>query len=140
MGVELPHDEQEIHQGIKEIRKKFRGKGIFFQLGLRNPIVSFENSEMKSEDFRQDSKDIREHLQRFLYKKYGMYTAFRENMPTASIIYDVTKSDDDLRKDMNESCRKRIKKALGEGMDYRIIVKEQYEEFFAKRQKTAETK
>lgn len=140
MGVTLPDDEQEIRKGIKEIKKKFRGKGIFFQLGLRNPIVSFENSEMRSEEFKEDMKGMREYLEKSLCRRYGLHPAFRENMPTASIIYDVTKFDDDLRKEMNESCRKRIKKAFGEGMEYHIIAKEQYEEFFVKRQKTAETK
>ena len=61
-------------------------------------------------------------------------------MPTASIIYDTTKSDEELLKDMNESCRKRIKKAVAGGMQYRIIDKKDYELFFAKRQKTADAK
>lgn len=61
-------------------------------------------------------------------------------MPTASITYDTQKSDEELLKDMNNSCRKRTKKAIAGGMEYRIIDKKEYEMFFAKRQKTADTK
>ncbi|MEI6118299.1 MAG: hypothetical protein WCP92_03495 [bacterium] len=41
---------------------------------------------------------------------------------------------------MNESCRKRIKKSIAGGMQYRIVDKKDYEKFFAKRQKTADSK
>jgi hypothetical protein len=41
---------------------------------------------------------------------------------------------------MNESCRKRIKKAIAGGIEYRIVDKKDYELFFAKRQKTADAK
>ena len=61
-------------------------------------------------------------------------------MPTAGIVYDTKKSDEELFKDMNESCRKRTKKAISQGLEYRIIEPEEYEIFFTKRQKTADTK
>lgn len=61
-------------------------------------------------------------------------------MPTAGIVYETNKSDEELLKDMNESCRKRTKKAISQGLEYRIIEPEEYEIFFAKRQKTADTK
>jgi len=112
MGIELPSDQDYVRSEIAELRKKFRNKCFFFQMGIINEIVSFENSTNKSEEFRQDLKDIRLGLQDILHSNYGIKTAFRENMPMASIIYNVTKSDDELFKDMNESCRKRIKKAI----------------------------
>lgn len=61
-------------------------------------------------------------------------------MPTAGIIYETNRSDEELLKDMNDSCRKRIKKAISKGLEYRIIESKDYEIFFAKRQKTAEAK
>jgi len=61
-------------------------------------------------------------------------------MPMAAITYDTTKSDEALLHDMNESCRKRVKKAIAGGMQYRIVDKQDYESFFAKWQKTAGTK
>jgi len=52
----------------------------------------------------------------------------------------VSKSDEELLKDMNESCRKRIKKSIAQGLEYRTIDKKEYETFFTKRQKTADSK
>ncbi|HBB04716.1 TPA: hypothetical protein DCZ39_07675 [Patescibacteria group bacterium] len=84
--------------------------------------------------------DIRLHLQGFLRSNYGLEEAFRENMPTAGIVYDVMKSHEELFKDMNESCRKRTKKSIAQGLEYRIVDQKDSELFFAKWQKTADTK
>ncbi|MFA6256439.1 MAG: GNAT family N-acetyltransferase [Candidatus Absconditabacterales bacterium] len=140
MGVQLPDDEKYVQKELANLRKKFRNKGIFLQLGIINEIVSFENITNKCEEFRQDMRDFRIGLQKILYSNFSLKIAFRENMPTAGIIYDVTKSDEELLKDMNESCRKRTKKAIAGGMQYRIIDKNNHEEFFAKRQETADAK
>lgn len=137
MGVELPSDKEYIRSEVANLRKKFRKKWMFFQLGIINEIVSFENSVHKSPEFSQDMQVVRIGLQNSLYTDYTLQAAFRENMPTAGIVYDTTKSDDELLKDMNESCRKRIKKSLAQGLEYRMIEKNEYEIFFAKRQKTA---
>jgi len=61
-------------------------------------------------------------------------------MPTAGITYDTTKSDEELLHDMNESCRKRVKKSMAAGLEYQIIGEHQYAEFFIKWQQTADTK
>ena len=140
MGVELPSDKEYVHSEIAQLKKHFRKKCFFFQLGCSNEIINFENSTQRSEEFKEDMKAIRGGLQGFLDSNYGLKTAFRENMPTAGIVYDVTKSDEELLRDMNESCRKRIKKGISGGLEYRIIDKHKYEEFFAKRQKTADIK
>jgi lipid II:glycine glycyltransferase (peptidoglycan interpeptide bridge formation enzyme) len=79
-------------------------------------------------------------LQKYLYSDYKLKTAFRENMPTAGIIYDVTKSDEELLNDMNSSCRKRIKKSIAGGLKYAILDTNQYEKFFKKWQLTADIK
>jgi hypothetical protein len=33
-------------------------------------------------------------------------------MPQANIIYDITKHDEDLIKEMNSGCKERVKKAI----------------------------
>jgi lipid II:glycine glycyltransferase (peptidoglycan interpeptide bridge formation enzyme) len=140
MGVELPSDTKYVRSEIAKIKKQFRKKCFFFQWGITNEIVSFENSLQKSEEFREDMKAVRIGLTTILHNDYGFKSAFRENMPQAGIVYDVTKSDEELLKDMNESCRKRIKKSIARGMEYAIIEEKDYETFFAKRQKTADAK
>lgn len=140
MGVELPDDSKYIQSELAKLRKSFRKKWIFLQLGITNEIVNFENSIKRGPEFDQDMYDFRLWLQKTLHHTYGLQTAFRENMPTASIIYDTTKSDEELLADMHESCRKRVKKAIAWGMEFRIVDKHFYAEFFTKRQKTADSK
>lgn len=106
-------------------------------MGIVNDIITFENSTQKCDEFKDDMKIFRLGLQKVLKLDYDIIPACRENMPTASITYDTTKSDDELLKDMNESCRKRTKKAIAGGMEYSLVEKKDYEIFFAKRQKTA---
>ena len=140
MGVELPSDKEYVRSEIAKLKNKFRNKCFFLQLGIINDIVVFENSSQKCDEFKDDMKEVRLGLENVLHSDYGLEIAFRENMPTAGIIYDTTKSDEELLKDMNESCRKRIKKSIAGGMEYRIVEKKDHEAFFAKRQKTADNK
>lgn len=140
MGVELPDDQVYVQKEVEKLRKSFRNKWFFFQLGITNEIVHFDNSMKRCPEFDQDMHDFRMGLQKLLHHNYGLQTAFRENMPTAAIIYDVMKSDEELLKDMDESCRKRVKKAIAWGMEFRIVDKHFYPEFFEKRQKTAGAK
>lgn len=59
MGVELPNDQEYVQQEVANLKKKFRGKGIFFQLGITNKIVHFENSMKRCAEFDQDMHDFR---------------------------------------------------------------------------------
>lgn len=140
MGVELPDDQEYIQKELAKLKKSFRNTWIFVQLGITNEIVHFENSMKRCPEFDQDMNDFRIGLQKTLHHNYGLQTAFRENMPNAGIMYDTTKSDEALLHDMNESCRKRIKKSIAWGMEFRIVDKHFYAEFFEKRQKTAGAK
>jgi len=140
MGVDFPDNQDTIRKELSKLKKHYQGKWIFFQLGIVNEMISFENSTNKCEEFREDMKEIRIGLQNCLYLDYGLKTAFRENMPTAWITYDTKKSDEELLHDMNESCRKRVKKSIAAWLEYQIVGEHQYEEFFIKRQTTANTK
>lgn len=140
MGIELPDDQAYVQKELAKLRKSFRKKWMFMQLWIINEIVHFDNSMKKCPEFDQDMHDFRIGLQQTLHHNYSMQTAFRENMPTASIVYDTTKSDEELFKDMNDSCKKRVKKAIAGGMEFRIIDKKDYEVFFDKWQKTADEK
>jgi len=140
MGVELPDDQEYVQKELAHLKKIFRKKWFFLQLGIVNEIVHFDNSMKRYPEFDYDMYDFRIWLQKILHKNYNLQNTFRENMPTASIVYDTTKSDEELFKDMNESCRKRTKKAIAWWMEYFVVEQKDYEMFFAKRQKTAEAK
>ncbi len=140
MGVTLPDDQVYVQKELAKLKKSFKKKWIFLQLGIVNAIVYFDNSIKRCPEFDQDMHDFRVWLQKVLNQNYDLKTAFRENMPNADIVYDVMKSDEELLKDMDESCRKRVKKAIAWGMEFRIVEKYFYPEFFEKRQLTAGAK
>jgi len=75
-----------------------------------NEIIRFENAWHVCDEFKSDMRDMRLWLRGIFWEKYKLKSSFRENMPQAGIVYDVTKSDEELLADMNSSCRKRVKK------------------------------
>jgi hypothetical protein len=77
-----------------------------------NEIIRFENCGQRDEKFVDDMRAMRLNLRQEITNDFGLKVAFRENMPQANIIYDITKSDEELMKDMNSGCKERIKKAI----------------------------
>ncbi len=137
MGVELPVDKKYVYSELLKLKKHFKGKGIFFQLGLVNEIISFENVSHRSEEFKEDMMQMRLNLQEFLCSNYGFEVAFRENMPNSDIIIDVSKPDEQLLNEMNSWSRQRIKKALSKEIKFWMASPDQYELFYKKRVETS---
>ncbi len=137
MGIQLPSDSKSIAKEIEHIKRTYKDKAICVQLGVINEIVDFENDIDLCKDFVDDVFTIRQDMYHLFCQQYGLHPAFRENMPSAAILYDVQQSDDELLAHMNESCRKRVKKAIGMGMQMRMITPDEYTKFFEQRQQTA---
>jgi len=57
-------------------------------------------------------RSIRLNIREFIYSNFGLRVAFRENMPQSNIVYDITKTDDQLLAEMNSGCKERVKKAI----------------------------
>jgi len=53
-------------------------------------------------------------------------------MPQANIVYDITKSDEDLIKEMNSGCKERVKKAIKKGIEFGVASPDQYDLFYQK--------
>jgi len=139
LWVQLPDDEELVKKELEHAKKKLQAESgdIFLQLWIVNEIVRFENAHNIAPEFAHDMRAVRLELRKNMEQKYQLKSSFRENMPQAGIIYNVTKSDEDLFKDMNESCRKRIKKAIVQWLEFRELGQHQHETFFAKWQETA---
>lgn len=132
MGVELPSDQAYVQTELAQLKKNFKGKGIFFQLGLVNEIISFENVSHRSEEFTQDMAQMRINLQDFLCTTYGFTVAFRENMPNSDIIIDLSKTDEQLLNEMNSGSRQRIRKAMSKQIEFGMASPDQYPLFYKK--------
>lgn len=140
MGVELPSDKEYVRSEIARIKKEFRKKWMFFQLGIVNEIISFENVSHRSEEFKEDMMHMRNNLQTFLCENYGFRVAFRENMPNSDIIIDVSKPDEQLIEEMNSGSRQRIRKAIGKQIEFGMAAPDQYPLFYKKRVETSGVK
>lgn len=140
MGVELPNDQEYVRQELAQLKKNFKGKGMFFQLGCINEIISFENVSHRSEEFTQDMGQMRLNLQDFLCTTYGLKVAFRENMPNSDIIIDLSKTDEQLLNEMNSGSRQRIRKAMSKQIEFGMASPDQYPLFYKKRVETSGVK
>lgn len=154
MGVEFPTikstwklDHKYIQSEIKKIKKYYNNKSnkknkwiIFVQLCLLNEITKFKNISKRPPEFKTEIKQKRLNLRQKITDNYWLKTAFRENMPQANIVYDITKPDEDLIKDMNSGCKERVKKAIKKWIEFGIATPDQYELFYQKWKELSGTK
>ncbi len=139
LGVELPEDPETIKKEIKKIKKEFWDKksNIFFQLWVTNEIISFDIKDFINNDFWADLRENRIFLRNFLNNDYSLQHAFRENMPESGIIYDITKTDEELISEMNKASKDRVKKWIKNNTQFEELDEKEYDIFFDKRQETA---
>jgi len=132
MWIELPKDEEYIRKEINKIKKIYSKKweNVFFQRGIINEIIRFENVSHRSGKFNHVIKQLRLDLRNMLLKKYKLKLTIRENMPQSDIIYDITKTDEELMKDMNSGYKERVKKAIKNNIEFRIAKPDEYDEFY----------
>ncbi len=132
MWVTLPDNEKLVQEELKRL-KSIYGKdrtNISFQLGMNNEIISFENVSHRSKDFTQDMKQMRLNIRSYITKTYGLRVTVRENMPQCDIIYDISKSDEQLLWEMNSWAKERIKKWMKKWVKFERVTTDQYEQFY----------
>jgi len=134
MWVELPTDKEYVRSEINRLKEIYKKKKwiIFVQLCLLNEIIRFENVWLRSDNFLNDMREMRLNIRQEITKNYWLEVACRENMPQANIVYDITKSDDDLLKEMNSWCKERIKKAIKKWINFGVAWPDQYNLFYEK--------
>jgi lipid II:glycine glycyltransferase (peptidoglycan interpeptide bridge formation enzyme) len=103
------------------------------QFGIINELTQFDNYINKQEGFIEQVKQQRIAKQNSLSLDFGLTASFRENMPLSNIIYDVTKTDEQLMSEMNSGCRERIKKAIKNSLNFRLAHPDEYDIFYQKR-------
>jgi len=134
MGVELPNDKAYVKQELLRVKKELRTKRstIMLQLGIINEMISFENISHRSDSFQDDMRHMRINLQKFICKNYRLKVSFRENMPMSDILIDLSKTDEQLLKEMNSGAQSRIKKALKKEIEFGMAAPDQYKLFYDK--------
>lgn len=112
-------------------------KNISFQWGIVNEILRFHNVSHRSTTFAEWMKNTRIQLEHKIQQETGLIHSFRENMPLATIIIDVSKSDEELLKEMNSWAKSHVRKSLNHDMVFRVADKKDYERFYEERTKIA---
>lgn len=148
MGVEFPSrpdwnlDQKYIKSELEKIKAKYKKEKwiIFVQLCLLNEITKFDNISKRPPEFIQDMRQKRLNLRKEIKDIYWLNVAFRENMPQANIIYDITKEDEILMKEMNSGCKERVKKAIKNWIEFGIASPDQYDLFYEKWIELSDTK
>ena len=142
MGVELPEDKEYIKKELLKLKKKYEKEKwiIFIQLCFLNEIIRFENCGPRDENFVENIKEMRLNIRHQIQSDYWLELAFRENMPQANIVYDITKTDEELMKEMNSWCKERVKKAIKKWIEFWIASPDQYDLFYERRKEVSWTK
>jgi len=146
MWVEFPIDkatweldQKYIKSEIKKLKKHYKLKNksnkwlIFVQLCLLNEIDRFDNISKRPPEFTAEIKQKRLDIRKNITDEYWLKVAFRENMPQANIVYDITKPDEELIKEMNSWCKERVKKAIKKWIEFDVATPDQYDLFYDKR-------
>jgi len=135
LGIEFPDNPMYVKQEINALKKLLKKQfwTVFIQLGVINELTQFDNWTTKEAWFVDTIRTQRLDLQDRLANDYGLCPSFRENMPQSNIIYDVTKTDEQLMAEMNSGCKERIKKAIKNNLNFRLARPDEYDIFYQKR-------
>lgn len=132
MWVELPEDKEYVKSELNKLKQKYENETwvIFVQLCFLNEFIRFENCWQRDENFVDNIREMRLNIRKQIQNDYWLELAFRENMPQANIVYDITKSDEELMKEMNSGCKERVKKAMKKWIEFGIASPDQYDLFY----------
>ncbi len=142
LGVVLPDDIEYVKKEVARIQKEYGDKFgcIMFQRWIINPMVQFENVSHRSKQFKEDMRNMRLNLRRWLTTATKMKLSIRENMPQANIVYEISKSDEQLLNEMNSGCKERVKKSIKKWATFRVASVDEYDQYYQDRKRLAWSK
>lgn len=132
MWVQLPDDRSLIPAEIQRIKKKYTDRRIIhIQLWCTNILAHYDNAKKSpkpdTEHVRQERQSLRSELHSFWLRH-----AFRSNMPDANIVYDVTKTSEELLNDMHSNSKQWVRKAIRHELVFDVATPDEYGVFYDK--------
>lgn len=103
---------------------------IFFQLWFIDILQKFHPKKIRDEEFVNWLISQRKEKEKIIKEKLKLVPSFRENMPMATIIYDLTKSEKELWDDMSKSSRSHINKAQNRWLQFSLAKEGDWEKFY----------
>ncbi len=140
LWVQLPTNNMPwVADQVKKIHYDYHqtNTNICFQRGIVNEILRFYNVSHRSEDFSRGMRETRLQIQHRLQNETWLVPSFRENMPLATVLIDVTKTDAELLQDMNSGAKSHVRKSQNHNMSFHIAEPSDYERFYEERSKIA---
>lgn len=133
LGVELPSNNiDRVREQVAQVYYDYHTsrENIFMQRGVVNEIIRFYNIAHRSPSFAPGMQQTRQRIEQWLREETGLVPSFRENMPLANIIIDISKDDNALLKEMNSGCKDRVRKAIHNDITFRTADKSEYDHFY----------
>ncbi len=102
----------EINNDIDKIKRDFNKwfGDMFFQLWIVDNIDKFDIIKLSDWDFVNDVKNKRLENDEYIRSYLWLKTSFRENMPLATLYFDLNKTEQQIWEEMSKSGRAHIKK------------------------------
>lgn len=134
MWVVFPDDRKYIKEELKIIQKKYKKErgNMFIQFWSVNEIIRFKNLMNKSDEFKQEMRNMRFYIRNFMKKDYWLVPSFKENMPQSTIMINTDKTDEALFSGMKESAQRQAKKWIKKDVEFREINESEYDLFYEK--------
>lgn len=117
---------------IEKVKRDYKHNygDMFFQFGFIDNLATFKIKELRDQQFVEDIKNRRKLREENLKKEYGLIKSFRENMPMATIVVDITWWEDVIWNNMAKSARNHIKKAISNWLVFEFAKDEDWEKFY----------
>lgn len=130
LWVKIPTDitKDQMSYELENLRKKYEAwNNMFFQIWFINCI---------EEPFYKN----RESIQKEFLANYGLYPTIKENMPEATVIVDLTKSEEELYAWFSKSAKRNVRKAIKNDIYFKIADGKEIEQFYTLWSSTAKLK
>ncbi|UFX82639.1 lipid II:glycine glycyltransferase FemX [Candidatus Absconditicoccus praedator] len=131
MGVDVDFDNNFSNE-LQNIKRQFGGDfgNILFQFGFTNIVDEARSSDMKDSVIVENIRNNQKKISSDITKKYNLKPSFRENMPPATVLIDLEKSEEEIWNEISKNTKQKIKKGKSKGLEFGIANKEDIEEFY----------
>ncbi len=130
LWVEIPEDisNDQFKYEIDKLKQKFKSwNNIFFQLwfitNIKEPF--YENRQKIKQNFKEN---------------YWLESTIKENMPEATVVVDLTKTEEELYRWFSKSSKRNINKSIKNGLYFKIADRKEIEDFYNLWYQTAQNK
>lgn len=128
---DLLYHNDEIVTTLHHIQRDFgstRGD-IFFQFGSTDVLDTTITSKLKNTDILMKITQKKTYQTSQLRERYNLQPSWREHMPNATIILDLTKTLPDLKTDFSSSGKRYFNKAKKQGFDFVVATEKERGKF-----------